>query len=616
MVKSRLDEAPCLPEVFFSLAKEQPELDVYCQAVCDSNSEPSCPRQWHGTPYSEVRERVEKIGNFLVELGIARGDRIAILSSSRPEWIEADMGILSAGGVVVSVYQSLTAEDVGYILFDSGSEYIFAENQEQLDKLFELLEGPCSIPETDERQAQDVQISLKKIITFENTSTHPLVVNIEDVLKESSLGEPSAYKSLKREDLCSLVYTSGTTGPPKGVIQTHGNHLANCRQVMNAEVISSDSGIMLVLPLAHSFAKLMGYLGLCTTASIKFSAITSTTSSKLDQKSITRDMAESGATVFPLVPRILEKMQAGIQAKARSSKIVQLALWAAREKFEKGDRAGILAQLCFGGTAPIRAKIRSHLFGNSFRKVISGGAKLNPEVMKFFDGLEIGVYEGYGLTETCVATNLNRENAKKIGTVGPILADDIELRIAADGEICYRGPNIALGYYGREAATKASWDEDGWFHTGDLGSVDAEGFLTIEGRKKELIVTSYGKNIAPSEIELKISNSHYISNTSLIGEGRAYLIAIITVNVEALNSWAKREGVSIPESFHESQEVHDLIWSEVEKVNQELSSYETVKKILIAPEEFTVENGFLTPTFKVKRKVVSERFKNEIDKLY
>ena len=418
------DSFRSIPEAFYSMVTEAPECEVYTQAEIDfSNDSPDVPRSWSGRNFGEVALRIKKIANYLKSIGIAKGDKVAIISSSRPEWMEADIASMSVGGIVASVYQSIPAEDVGYILYDSGAEIVFAENQEQVDKLIELIRAPIDIPETEERAGSSEQVSVKNIIAFEEVDSHPKVIQLEEILRGDEGAEIDTYKELSRDDLAALVYTSGTTGPPKGVMQTHGNHLANVRQAYDCKLVVADSRLMVFLPLAHAFAKLMGYLGFLAPATLCFPGIIDKKTSKLVPESATKDIREANANIVPVVPRLLEKMQAGIAATAAGGGVKGFllgnALWAAEAVYN--GKAGPLENIVFGLTGFLRKGIRKKLFGEEFLYCISGGAKLNPQVARFFDMLEIEILEGYGLTETCVATNINRLGNKKIGSVGPVL---------------------------------------------------------------------------------------------------------------------------------------------------------------------------------------------------
>ncbi|NDC37019.1 MAG: long-chain fatty acid--CoA ligase [Proteobacteria bacterium] len=622
-----LNQSKNIPEAFFEIAQRYPDREVYRQAVIDATNDcEEIPRAWRGRTYRQVLPRIRAIGRFLLEAGVAPGDRVAIVSNTRAEWMEADIGILSVGGVAVSIYQSLVAVDVGYILYDSGARVVFAENQEQVEKLLALHQKPFQIPATEERPAGEVSITLLRIVTFERTTEHPLVTFLGDILNAPDIDATEIQKrssTAARDDLAALVYTSGTTGAPKGVMQTHGNHLSNVRQVFESGLIHDDNTIFLLLPLAHSFAKLMGYIGFLTPVRLFFPGVADTKSSRAIPTSVTKDLREGGAQLVPVVPRLLEKMQAAIVNKSKersfASALLRLALRsgaAVAAARAEGEMPSPLHIACYSILGFIRRKVRKRLFGANFQFGISGGAKLPTEVARFFASIDAVIYEGYGLTETCVATNVGRPGLCRIHTVGPVLARDIQLRIAEDGEILFKGPNITSGYWQRPTATAQSWDAEGWFHTGDLGSVDTEGLLSIEGRKKELIVTSGGKKIPPDPIEQRLKATGFVSQAVLVGEGKNYVVALVTLDEAAVRQWAQQAGVVLQQSMHAQREVQELINREVEKLNLSLASFETVKRVAILSEEMTVENGLLTPTFKVKRKEVAKRFSDLIESLY
>jgi long-chain acyl-CoA synthetase len=615
-----LDSAQSLPEAFFAIAERDPERIVYTQAYLSDDDQASTPRPTLSRSFREVKSRVLSIAHYLRSLGLQKGSKVAIISNSRPEWCECDMAVLSLGGVVVSVYPSLPHAEIGYILFDSEADVIFAENQEQVDKLLELLKGPIRIPATEDREELTTQLGIRHIIAFEAVERHPLIEQLSNVLGSTERAAIEDYRSLKREDLAALVYTSGTTGPPKGVMQTHGNHLANVRQAWVRIFNTPDTSIMVFLPLAHAFARLMGFIGFLTPVKLMFPAIQSSKSSKLDPASMTRDIREIRAAIFPIVPRLLEKMQSGISEKAAKSKVLKYTLELSKRVYDskcQGSAVSIFDSLMFLLTGPVRKKIKVALFGTNFDFCVSGGAKLNPTTNRFFDMLGIEVLEGYGLTETVVATNINLKGKKKIGSVGPILAEDIELKLESDGEICYRGPNIAPGYYKRPTATKNSWTSDGWFHTGDLGALDEDGYLSIVGRKKEILVSSYGKNIAPDRIEGIIKSSPYVAQAVLIGDGRPYTVVLIVPDKELLQEWARKRGLGGEfKQIIADESVEKLLWTEIEKLGSEIANYEYPKKMLVVAEDFTLENGLLTPTFKVKRSLVEKFYADRLSKLY
>lgn len=618
-------EAKNIPDAFYKIAAENPSKVIYAQSIASDGdiSDESPPRPLRFTTFSESRSRVSKIAKYLQSIGVQSGSKVAILSGTRPEWMEADIAILSTGAVTTSIYQSLLDDDIAYLLYDSGSEVVFAENQEQVDKLLEVRSKSYPIPGTEDREATTAKISIKAIIAFEQVDSHEIVAQLDEIVAGEEQDAPLAIDSIEKDQLAALVYTSGTTGPPKGVMQTHNNHLSNVRQAFDSGMITGETSLCLFLPLAHSFARLVGYLGFLTPAELRFPAITDTKSSVLNPKSVTKDLREGGASVFPVVPRLLEKMRAGVEGAKNQpgikGKLIGATITAAIDNFEcekKGETPTLKTKVIYSLTAGLRQKVREKLFGKNLDFCLSGGAKLPVDVCEFFRAMGVLVIEGYGLTETAVACNVGRGEETPIGSVGPVLSDDIELRVAEDGEILYRGPNIAIGYYNRKTATSEAWDDDGWYHTGDLGSLDTDNNLFIVGRKKEIIVTSGGKNIAPHDTEVKIKGCPLVSQAVLVGDGRKYCVALVSLAEEEAQRWAKQERIPEGTALHESELVHKRIWSHIEKMNKDLPSYETVKKIYIVPEDFSVENGLLTPTFKVKRALIEKLFKEQIDALY
>lgn len=608
-----LDHIANIPTAFFERARQHPDRTLYRQAGTDGS--------WSEVRAGESAQRVAALSAALRALGVRPGDRVAILSNTRPEWLEADLAILAVGGVVVSIYQSLLANDVGYILWDSDAKVVFAENQEQLEKLRELSSRSVPIPACEGRAATSAQITLRAVITFERTTQDPLA---HSFLALCAQHENSPYPACPRgrTDLASLVYTSGTTGPAKGVMQTHHNHLSNVRQARQAGIYTESSTIFLLLPLAHSFARLMGYIGFLRGIELSFAAVADTRSSKADPVMVSRDMRNAGAKIVPIVPRLLEKIREGILKKTHlpglKGWLLRATVRGAEQLYEvrrSGAPDPLLLALTYMLLTPMRRAIRRGIFGEHFAYAISGGAKLPVAVACFFDALGIEIVEGYGLTETCVATNVNSVGRKKIGTVGPVLASDIELRLSAEGEILFRGPNITSGYYHRPEATAAAWDDDGWFHTGDLGAIDADGYLSITGRKKEIIVTSGGKKIAPETIEQRLKGIPLVSQAVLLGEGRKYCVALLSLNEDAVRGWAIARQRTLSEPLGEDSDVLSEIQRALDQLNHELASFEQVKRFLIVAE-FTIDNGLLTPTFKVKRHEVQKRYAEAIDRLY
>lgn len=612
---------PSIASAFFSRAQAEPDRILYSQFVrTDSHTEQF---NLETRTYAESALRVKALAVFFRKVGVKPGDSVAILSATRPEWIEADMAILSIGAVSVSLYASLIDSEIAYLLYDSRAQVVVVENSEQLEKVLTVIEKENLIPATEDRPALHQKVLVRQIVSFEATMQHSMVTPLNEIFEEgltqaASQFDAAWFENIKSQDLASIVYTSGTTGPQKGVIQSHGNHLANVRQAKQGKMYSENSKIFLLLPLAHSFAKLMAYIGLVEGVHLQFPSISDTKSSRANQRRMLLDLSQCECSVIPLVPRILEKMKEGIEFQASrtglKALLLRLTLFGARRT--RNSVLYPLQMLVFAITGFMRRTIRRKLFGNKFWYVISGGAKLPPEVNLFFDGLEIEVLEGYGLTETCVATNCNPPGGKRVGTVGPLLAEDIELKFAPDGEILFRGPNVSTGYLNQPSATRRSWDGEGWFHTGDLGSLDASGYLVISGRKKEILVTSGGKKISPEKIENAFKTHDLISQAILIGEGRPYCVALLAAERERLTALVPVYKVESADDILRLPEIARIIKGLLDQVNRGLASFETVKRVMLIQREFTIENGCLTPTLKMRRGPIAESYKREIEQLY
>ena len=616
--------ASSIGEAFWMRASSTPDAKLFTVAVApDSNA----TRVWQTETYSSAGPKIARIAHHLRSIGVGKGTPVAILSQTRPEWMLADIAIQTVGGIAVSVYQSLPAHDAGYILFDSKASIVFVENEEQAQKISQLRHNPCPIPEHEAVAASEVQLDIQHIISFERVESLPNAVSFTDIIGNANypVQPPSIPSDLSRHCTASYVYTSGTTGPPKGVVQTHENHLVNVEQVSQAGVFLLNGSLFLYLPLAHSFARLAYYVGFLTSAHLILPAITDRKTSKVDLASIARDIREAGACVLPSVPRLFEKMAAALQAKAAGKtlqqKILGLCIKNALQTYPhrvQGKPLSLWDQLLYQGLAPIRAKIKAQLFGANFRHGISGGAKLDKEVNKFFDALGLLICEGYGLTETCVATHVNLPKRRKIGSVGPAL-ERMEVQISPhDGEILMRGPNVTQGYLHRPQATKDSWDSEGWFHTGDVGRMDEEGFLYITDRKKELVITAGGKKIPPQSIEGLFKRHPFISQSLFFGEGKPHCVMLFTLNEVELKSLLTSQGFKIPADTKLSRlpAVQSLVQKAVDDANAGLASFETIKHFSILDEDFTIENGLLTPTMKMKRKAITARHRDAIEALY
>jgi long-chain acyl-CoA synthetase len=613
-----------IAEAFWARVALSPNLPFYRHAVAPSATG---TRVWNAERYSAVAPRVARLAHHLAAIGVGVGTPVAILSHTRHEWLIADLAIQTLGGITVSIYQSLPAAEAGFILHDSGAKIIFIENEEQAQKIQWLLQNDCPIPARESQLETTSRLSISHTISFEALTT-PISHSLLSSLLENPLlstTPPLLPEGLTRASTASYVYTSGTTGPPKGVIQTHGNHLSNVHQASLSGVFALDGSLFLFLPLAHSFARLIYYVGALTSASLVLPAVTDHQTSKVDLSSVAKDIQEGDAHVIPSVPRLFEKMAAAIQARASGKtlqqRILRICISNALSTYErrtKGDKLGIVERILFNALTPIRAKIKSQLFGSTFRHGISGGAKLDPHVCRFFDALEIVLCEGYGLTETCVATHVNLPERRKIGSVGPPF-EGIELKISGeDGEICLRGPNITQGYLNRPQATREAWDDEGWFHTGDVGKVDHEGFLYITDRKKELVITAGGKKIPPASVEGMFKRFPFVSQAFLYGEGKPYCVMLFTMNEPELRALLSSQGITLNshDPLASLSVVRSLYESAVKEINKDLASYESIKRFAILADDFTIESGLITPTLKMKRKAIVARYAAEIEELY
>ncbi len=563
----------------------------------------------------EVFERIRDLSLGFRSLGISRGDRVAIVAESRPEWLLCDLAVLTAGAVTVPIYPTLSAAQARYILNDSGARLAIVSTKLQLEKIQEV---------------RHLLSALEVVILIEAPADapppgSPSVLSLEEVERRGHgrmTGEWGAGRAFRdearaiaREDLATIIYTSGTTGEPKGVMLTHGNLVSNMRAAADALDLSHDDVALSFLPLSHAFERMVSYVYL-------FSGVTIVFAESFD--TIARDIGRVRPTVLTGVPRVYEKLYTRITEAAAAAGGAKAVLfrWAltaglARAKAVlRGKTAGPLTSMAVAlGDRLVFSAVRAKL-GGRLRFVASGSAPLSANVMEFFHAIGIPIMEGYGLTETAPILTFNPLNALRVGTVGRAIPG-VELRIADDGEILARGPNIMSGYFNKPEATAAAL-EGGWFHTGDIGQIDAEGYLTITDRKKDLLVTSGGKKIAPQPIEGVLKRSPLIAEAVLLGDRRKYAAALIVPEFNALERRLKDLGRApgAREELIAREDVIALYQEIIDALNRELSQYERIKRIALLPREFTVESGELTPTLKVKRKVVEEKWREQIESLY
>jgi long-chain acyl-CoA synthetase len=563
----------------------------------------------------EVFERIRDLSLGFRALGALRGDRVAIAAESRPEWLLCDLAILAAGAVTVPIYPTLSSAQARYILDDSGARLAIVSTRLQLEKIQEV---------------RHLLPALEAVIVMDPPAGTPLpgspsVLSLDEVERRGHArmtGEWGAGRSFRDDaravsagDLATIIYTSGTTGEPKGVMLTHANLVSNMRAASEALDISHEDVALSFLPLSHAFERMVSYVYL-------FSGVTIIFAESFD--TIARDMGQVRPTVLTGVPRVYEKLHARVLEGARSAggakaMTFRLALTAglARAKAVlRGKHPDPVTSLASGlGDRLVFSAIRQKL-GGRLRFVASGSAPLGADVMEFFYAIGIPIIEGYGLTETAPILTFNPLTAPRVGTVGlPIKG--VELRIAEDGEILARGPNIMKGYFNKPEATAAAL-EGGWFHTGDIGHIDPEGYLAITDRKKDLLVTSGGKKIAPQPIESILKRSPLVAEAVLLGDRRKYAAALIVPEFKALERRLKDLGrpPATRDELIARSDVIALYQEIIDGLNRELSQYERIKRIALLPREFSVDSGELTPTLKVKRKVVEERWREQIESLY
>ncbi len=566
--------------------------------------------EWKEIGVEELGVTVRRLSLALRAAGVKTDDRVAILSENRPEWTIADFAILTANAVTVPIYPTLLAWQVEFILNDSGAVAVFVSNQEQLDKVREIC-GQCP--------------ALRQIIAFE--SPQPLPSNgraYADLLEEGARAEReegnetfrTRLKARQPGDLATIVYTSGTTGNPKGAMLTHGNIASNIKASIEPMPIQPNDLALNILPLSHILERMVDFAYLYKGVRIAYAE---------DVTNVAQNLQELRPHFFAAVPRLFEKMQGRIldtvaQAPAARQKIFHWALGVAKERLpyrveSKPMPLGLKLKSAVADKL-VFTKIKERL-GGRIRFIISGGAPLSPELAAFFIGAGIEIYEGYGLTETSPVIALNTPGARRIGTVGKIIPG-IEVRIAEDGEILTRGPHIMRGYFNNDEATEKAIDAEGWFHTGDIGEIDADGFLKITDRKKDIIVNAYGKNIAPQPLENLLKTSPYIGTAVLLGDRRQFLAVLIVPNFERLERDAAALGLTFSsrEELVRNEQVRGIVQREIDRLNEQLGRHERIRRFTLLPRDFSIDEDEITPSLKVKRKNVEKKYADVIEAMY
>ena len=568
-----------------------------------------------GLSSKDVFERIRDLSLGLRTLGVSSGDRVAIIAESRPEWLLCDLAILAAGAVTVPIYPTLSASQARYILQDSGARLAIVSTRLQLEKaqevrhLFPALEAIVAM-DAAAAAGMPADASMLSLEEIERRG-HARMTGEWGAAREFQDGA----RAVAADSLATIIYTSGTTGEPKGVMLTHANLVANMRAAAAALEISQDDVALSFLPLSHAFERMVSYIFLFSGVTIVFAESFET---------IARDMARVRPTILTGVPRVYEKLHARILEAGQKSGGAKAAVfrWAVNAGLDRaravlrGRTAGPLTSLKTAlGERLVYSAVREKL-GGRLRFVASGSAPLAGPVMEFFHAIGVPIIEGYGLTETAPILTFNPLHALRVGTVGLPIAG-VELKIADDGEILTRGPNVMRGYFNKPEATAEAL-KDGWFHTGDIGQIDAEGYLTITDRKKDLLVTSGGKKIAPQPIEAVLKRSQLVGEAVVLGDRRKYIVALILPEFAALERRLKDLGrpPGTRDELVTRPDVVALYEEIIEALNRDLSQFERIKRIALLPAEFSVESGELTPTLKVKRKVVEQRWHDQIEALY
>ncbi len=553
----------------------------------------------------EFGQVAKEVALGLIDLGLQPGDKISILAHTRPEWSYACFGILTAGGTLVTIYQTNSPEECQYVLEHSDSRAVFVEDAEQLAKIREI-EASC--PE------------LQHVIVLDPGGADlGDAITLDDLRERGRQGDEARwverYEGVTPDDICLYIYTSGTTGPPKGCLLSHANYRAITDAVVDQSVLEEGDCSYLFLPLAHAFAILIQFASFELGVAVAYWS--------RDPKMIIADIAQVSPTYFPSVPRMFEKIYtlatSSVEDKDQLKQAVQVGV-KVRMMREAGQEVPAELQAGFDAAEEKLFKNVRGLFGQNIRECVTGAAPIAPEILEFFFACGVPVMEGYGMTETSTSATVNRpqDNQFRFGSVGKPMTG-VEVRIGDDGEVLLKGPNIFQGYYKNDRATSETIEgEERWLHTGDLGRLDEDGFLYITGRKKDIIITAGGKNITPANLENGLKQSRWISQAVVIGDRRPYLMALVTLDPEEAPALAQELGLENADLAALSQEekVREVVQKAIDEVNSHVGPVEQIKRFAILDHDLSQETGELTPTLKVKRNVVHEKYADLVDETY
>jgi long-chain acyl-CoA synthetase len=569
---------------------------------------------WHDVSYAQLGETVQETALGLIDLGIEPGERVCILANTRPEWSYADLAATAAGAVVVPIYQTNSAEECHWVIADSGACAIVCEDESQLAKVAAVRER---LPELRTVIVIDPPADAASAATAGGSPLE--TVTLAQVPERGRRREPAELErrrsAVRPADPYTFIYTSGTTGPPKGCVLSHGNYAAMMNMIREVGHIEANEVIYLYLPLAHSYALLIQLAVFELGGTLAYFGG--------DTKQIVPELMEVKPTYLPSVPRVFEKVyalaQGAIQAQGpeeqeRAQAAVALGT-KVRDLMVAGEPVPAELQEPFDQAEEKLFKNVRAIFGGRVQRATSGAAPIAKEILEFFWAAGVPVLEGYGMTETATAATISTIEDHKFGTVGRPLPG-VELKIAADGELLIKGPNIFEGYHNKADASFGAV-EDGWLHTGDLGSIDEDGYLSIVGRKKDIIITAGGKNLTPANIENDLKRCRWISQAVMHGDQRPYPVVLITLDEEEIVSYAREHSLpEEPAALAREPAIRELIGQEVDRVNAAYAQVEQVKKFAILDQDLTQAGGELTPTLKVKRNVVAEKYADLLDSLY
>ena len=563
-----------------------------------------------GITYDELHDKVETMAYGLNSLGMKRGDKIAILSENRPEWPITDLASLVIGAIDVPIFPTLTAKQIEYILLDGDVSYIVASNSFQLSKLLRMRDGVKSLRQIIIMNSKENRRD-RSLLDFSEVYEAGKLAREKD---RSQFGK--WLEQVRPSDIATIIYTSGTTGEPKGVMLTHANFVANIKGALNHIQVDDTDTFLSFLPVSHSFERMAGYYGaLSTGATVSYAESIET---------VAQNLIEVKPTIVTTVPRLFERIHTQVIKNVESGstvkkKIFYWAIGIGRRYFSARKRGILNSALRLQYSIAdmlVFSKLKERT-GGKIKFFVSGGAALSRELGEFFEALGIMIIEGYGMTECSPVISANRTDDYKFGSVGKPL-NNVQVKIADDGEILTRGSHVMVGYYKNKEATLEAIDQDGWLHTGDIGHFDPDGFLIITDRKKHLFVNSGGKNIAPQPIESLLEQSKFVDQILLIGDKRMFNTALVVPDFDSLKEYAMEHHINFKskQDLIEDEKINDVVRRDMDKLQKDLAKYEQVRRFKLLVEPFTIESGELTPTLKIRRKVVEQKYADVIDSLY